>query len=238
MEAGAHELTAAYALDALDPAERQAYERHLADCERCQEELATMWETTEALAVAATGPESRPELRERILSAARAEPHVVVPFVPRRSRAVPALAAAAALAAVVALAVGAWGAGLSSDLDEARSALARERATAAVLADPEARTVLLQAGDGRLVVDPDGRAVVVLDGLDPAPAGKTYQLWIVPDGDVAGAVSGGLLAGEEVTDVALVEGTVADGDLVAVTIEDAGGARAPTTDPIVASEPV
>jgi anti-sigma factor RsiW len=238
MEAGAHELTAAYALDALDAAEREAYERHLADCERCQEELATMWETTEALAVAATGPEPRTELRERILSAARAEPHVVMPLVPRRSRAVPVLAAAAALAAVVALAVGLWGAGLSSDLDEARSALARERATAAVLADPGARTVSLQAGDGRLVVASDGRAVVVLDELEPAPAGKTYQLWIVPDGDIARAVSGGLLAGEEATDVALVDGTVGDGDLVAVTVEDAGGVSAPTTDPIVASEPV
>lgn len=236
MEAGAHELTAAYALDALDPAEREAFERHLADCERCQEELATMWATTEALAVAATGPDPRPELRERILSAARAEPHVVVPFAPRRSRAVPVLAAAAALAAAVALAVGLWGAGLSSDLDEARSALARERATAVVLADPEARTVSLQAGDGRLVVAPDGRAVVVLAGLDPAPAGSTYQLWIVPGGDIAAAVSGGLLAGDDTPDVALVDGTVMRGDILAVTIEVAGGVRAPTKDPIVASE--
>jgi anti-sigma factor RsiW len=238
MEAGAHELTAAYALDALDPDDREAYERHLADCERCQEELATMWQTTEALAVAATGPEPRSELRERILAAARAEPQVVVPFAPRRSRAVPVLATAAALAAAVALAVGLWGAGLSSDLDEARSALARERAAAAVLADPEARTVSLQSGDGRLVVGTDGRAVVVLRGLEPAPAGKTYQLWIVPGGDITAATSGGFLAGEEATDVALVEGIVADGDLVAVTVENAGGVSAPTTEPIVASEPV
>lgn len=238
MEAGAHELTAAYAVDALDPVEREAYERHLAGCERCQAELATMWETTEALAVAASGPEPRPELRERILSAARAEPHVVVPFAPRRSRAVPVLAAAAALAAVVALAVGIWGVSLSSDLDDARSAVARERQTAAVLADPGARSVALQAGDGRLVVTDDGRAVVVLDGLDPAPAGKTYQLWIVPGGDIAAATSGGLFSGDEGMDVALVDGALAEGDLVAVTVEDAGGVDAPTTDPIVASEPV
>lgn len=237
MEARAHELTAAYALDALDPVEREAYERHLAGCERCQAELATMWQTTEALAVAASGAEPRPELRERILSAARAEPHVVVPFEPRRSRAVPVLAAAAALAAVIALAVGAWGARVSSDLDEARTALEHERRTAAVLADPGARSVALQAGDGRLVVAPGGRAVVVL-GLDPAPSGKTYQLWIVPGGDLSAATSGGVFAGDETTDVALVDGTVTGGDLVAVTIEDAGGVSAPTTDPIVASEPV
>jgi anti-sigma factor RsiW len=238
MEAGAHELTAAYALDALDAEEREAYERHLAGCERCQGELATMWETTEALAVAATGAEPRPELREQILSAARAEPHVVVPLVPRRSRAVPVLAAAAGIAAVIALAVGLWGVGVSSDLDEARSALERERATAAVLADPEARSVALEVGDGRVVVASNGRAVVVLDALGPAPEGKTYQLWIAPAGDIAAASSGGLFAGEDAADGTLVEGTVADGDLVAVTVEDEGGVAAPTTDPIVASEPV
>jgi anti-sigma factor RsiW len=238
MEAGVHELTAAYALDALDPEERRAYEAHLEGCERCRSELAAMWEATEALAVAAAGPEPRPELRGRILAQARAEPQVVVPFEPRRSRVVPLLAAAAAAAAVVALGVGLWGTRLSGELDDARSALERERAAAAVLADPGARGVPLQAGEGKLVVAPDGRAVVVLEGLDPAPAGKTYQLWIVPGGDVEAATSGGIFAGDEATDLELVDGRVAEGDLVAVTIEDAGGVDAPTTAPIVASEPV
>ncbi len=50
METGIHELTAGYALDALDPAERDAFERHLADCAQCQEELASFWEVTGALA--------------------------------------------------------------------------------------------------------------------------------------------------------------------------------------------
>ena len=41
MEANAlHDLTAAYALDALDPDEARAYEEHLAHCERCRSELA------------------------------------------------------------------------------------------------------------------------------------------------------------------------------------------------------
>src|SRR4029079_6175388 len=68
MEAGIHELTAGYALDALDPDERRAYEAHLAGCERCQQELASFWESTEALAVAASGPAPSPALRERILA--------------------------------------------------------------------------------------------------------------------------------------------------------------------------
>ena len=237
MATEAHELTAAYALDALGDDERAEYERHLASCERCQAELVELWVATDALALAASGPEPSGELRGRIMDAARAERRVVVPFVSHRSRAVPALAAAAALAALVALAVGIWGARVSSDLDETRQALARERTAAAVLADPGARELGLQAGDGAVVVSPDGRAVVVLRGLDAAPAGKTYQLWIVPRGDIAAAISGGVFAGEEPTDVELVEGRVSRGDLVAVTLERRGGAARPTTRPLAASQP-
>ena len=132
METGIHELTAGYALDALEPEERRAYEAHLEGCEQCREELAAFWQTTEALAVAASGPAPSGGLRERILSQARQEPQVVVPLASRRRRTVPVLAAAAAVAAVVALALGLWAAGLSSDLDDTRAALERERAAGAI----------------------------------------------------------------------------------------------------------
>jgi anti-sigma-K factor RskA len=147
------------------------------------------------------------------------------------------LAAAAALAAVVALALGLWAAGLSSDLDETRAALERERAAAAVLADPDARTVALKEGEGRLVVDDEGRAVLVADGLGPAPAGKTYELWVVSDGGAPQRA--GLFPGEDDgRDVVHVDGTVSPGQAVLVTIEDAGGVEAPTTEPILGSVPV
>jgi len=237
METGIHELTAGYALDALDPDERRAYEAHLAGCEHCQEELTSFWTTTEALAVAASGPEPSADLRTRILADVRAEPpQVVVPFEPRRRRAAPVLAAAAAVAAVVAIGVGLWASSLSSELDDARAALERERAAAAVLADPDARSVALAEGDGRLVVTSDGQAVLLLDGLDPAPAGKTYQVWIVGHGD--DPVSAGLFPGRDGAEIVGVDGTVEPTQIVAVTIEDAGGADAPTSEPIVGTMPV
>ena len=239
MEAGIHELTAGYALDALDPDERRAYEAHLPGCERCLQELASFWETTEALAVAASGPEPSPDLRERILADVRAQPpQVVVPFEPRRRRAVPVLAAAAAIAAVVALGIGLWASSLSNELDDARAALERERATGAILVDPDARKVSLQAGDGQLVVNPQGQAVLVLDGLDPAPAGKTYEMWIVPGGDIGRAHRAGVFPGRDGAEIEGLDGVVRAGDVVAVTVEPAGGVDAPTTSPIVASDPV
>jgi anti-sigma factor RsiW len=244
MEARAHGLTVAYALDALDADERRAYEEHLVDCERCRDELASFWQTTEALAIAATGapsstgpsPEPSPELRDRILAEARSERQVVVPLEPRRRSLTPVLGAAAAIAAGVALAVGLWAAQVSGDLDDTRLALDDARAAAAVLADPEARTVPLAMGEGRLVVAEDGRAAIVLASLDPAPAGKTYELWIAAEGvDPAPA---GLFSGEDEPEVVALEGAVEPGEAVLVTVEDAGGVQAPSTQPIVASEPV
>ena len=151
-------------------------------CEHCQQELASFWQTTEALAVAASGPAPSAALRERILTDVRAEPpQNVVPLESRRRRTVPVLGAVAAVAAVVALALGLWGSRLSGDLDETRAALARERAASAIVADPGARTVDLATGNGRLVVDANGRAALVLTNLGPAPSGKTYQAWVIED---------------------------------------------------------
>ena len=235
METGIHELTAGYALDALDAEERRVYEAHLPDCEPCRTELASLSSVTEALAVAASGPVPSADLRGRILAGARAEPQVVVPFEPRRRRAVPVLASAAAVAAIVAIGLGIWATQISGDLDEARAALDREQRAAAILADPGARTVSLEAGDGRLVVAPDGRAALVLSGLDPAPSGKTYEVWVIEGKMPAPA---GLFRGRGGPELVDVDGTVGAGDVVAVTIEDSGGAMAPTTTPIVASDSV
>jgi anti-sigma factor RsiW len=233
MEAGIHELTAGYALDALDPEERRAYEEHLEGCERCQEELGSFWETTEALAIAASGPVPAAGLRERIVAAARAEPQNVVPIDIRRRRTVPALSAVAAVAAVVALAVGLWATQLRGDLDDTRLALERERAVAEVLSDPDARTVSLEAGTGRLVVSPEGKGVLVLDELARAPSGKTYEAWIIEGGT---PVPAGVFPGTDERDRIPLEGTVDPGDVVAVTVEERR-VEAPEGETIVASEP-
>ncbi len=102
-----HELTAAYALDALDGDEREAYETHLRDCDDCRAELASLAGTVGALASASEGPAPPADLRSRIVSAARSEPPKVVALRPRRT-----LYAATALAtvAVVGLAIGLWAA--------------------------------------------------------------------------------------------------------------------------------
>jgi anti-sigma-K factor RskA len=98
----AHDLTAAYALDALDPDEAEAYERHLSQCEECREQLAELNETAASLAFAAVAPAPPARLRESILDAAATERTNVVPLLRRRwvSRGLAVTAAAAACIAV------------------------------------------------------------------------------------------------------------------------------------------
>ena len=192
MDAETHELIAGYALDALDEGDRA----------RAKELLALVRGGARGASLAHRGRGRdgdrhcraralRPGLRDRILDAARAEPQNVVSLEERRrSRLLPVLGIAAAVAACAALALGLWGASVSSDLDDARSALARERAAAAVLAQPTSEASLTGAR-GRLVVGDDGRAVLVVSDVPPVPAGKTYQVWVIDDGR---PVSGGLFA--------------------------------------------
>lgn len=235
MDAEAHELIAGYALDALDPADRARAKELLASSEEAREELRSLTEVASAMATAVAGPAPAPDLRGRILDAARAEPQNVVSLdARRRSRAVPVLGAVAAIAACAALALGLWGVAATRDRDDARAALARAQTAGTVLSDPDARTVPLEAGSGRLVVGDDDAAVLVLDAIDEAPAGKTYEVWV---SDGGAPVPAGLFAGGGSRDVVPVEEPVAPGSVVLVTVEPAGGVDAPTSDPIVASRP-
>jgi hypothetical protein len=235
VDAETHELIAGYALDALDEADRARAKELLASSEEAREELRSLTEAAAAMATATTGPVPSGGLRDRILDAARAEPQTVVALEERgRSRLAPVLGVAAAVAACAALALGLWGASVSSDLDDARSALARERAAGAILAQPESEASLTGAR-GRLVVGDDGQAVLVVSDVPPVPAGKTYQVWVIDDGN---AVSGGLFAPTGGTQAIPVDGSVRSGSVVAVTVEDDGGAAAPTGKPVIASAPV
>jgi anti-sigma factor RsiW len=212
-----HDLTAAYALDALDPDERERYEAHLATCERCREELQGFWQVSGALAHAADGPAPPPALRERIIEAARGERPNVVPLRPRRSGR--AVSAVAAVAAVALLAVGAWGVSLSRELDDAERELA-------VLADPGARTIAASGGQADLVVAPTGDAALVVRTLPPAPEGKDYEIWVF-EGEVPRRA--GLF---ERRGVALLTRPVEAGQTVAVTLEPDGGLDAPSGEPL------
>jgi anti-sigma-K factor RskA len=212
-----HELTAAYALDALDPADEAAYEEHLAHCTSCQEELAMLSGVAGALALAA-GPADPPEaLRGRILDAARAERPYVVPLRPRWTTPV---AAAAAIAACAIVGLAAWNVVLHNRLGHTESAL---------------RGVPLHGATGSVVLGVDGRAALVLTNLSAAPTGRTYEAWVINGKSVTPA---GLFHGGEKTVVVQLSHRVPNGAIVGVTVEPAGGSPKPTSQPIITSAAV
>ena len=214
-----HDLTPAYALDALDAHDEERYVEHLASCERCREDLAELRDPVAALAYGVSFPAPPPALRARILEAATAERSNVVPI---RRRLPVAIGAVAAVAATVAIALGLWASSVSSELD-------RERSLLAILADPDAKAIPLEGANGRVVVTATGEAALVVSGLATAPEGKTYALWVAAGDQV---VPAGVFDAQHERDVVRLTRPVPPGSGVAVTVEDDGGADAPTSDPI------
>jgi len=212
-----HTLSAPYALDALSREDRERFEAHLRSCDRCRAELAGLTDAAAALAFAVEGPVPPPELRVRILEAARQEPSNVVPLRPRRAIFASAAALFAVAATAAAVGFGIWAASLHHSLAGARTANR-------ILGDPSSRHVPVSGARGELVVDPSGAAVLALD-LPPAPKGKTYEAWIAnPNVHRAGQFNG-------LTTVLPVR--VSRGARVMVTIERAGGVDAPSSQPLL-----
>jgi len=196
----AHDLTAAYALDALAPDEAEAYERHLSQCEECREQLAELNETATALAFATVAPAPPARLRASILDAAAAERTNVVPSRRRRWVTRGLAVAAAAVACIVV--------GLAVSLSQSSHP---------------------QPISASLVLGPNRTGSLHISGLSAAPHGKTYEAWVIPAGHSPRPA--GLFPGGASTIVHL-RGTVPPKSVVAVTLERAGGVKAPTTTPI------
>ncbi|MGH3102911.1 MAG: anti-sigma factor, partial [Gaiellaceae bacterium] len=132
--------------------------------------------------------------------------------------------AAAAAAAAVAVGLGLWGNSLSGDLD-------RERERLAVLADPDAARVPLDGADGTLVRSESGQSVLLLSGLERAPAGKTYEIWVIPSEEDAPQPAGLFEAGGG-NDVVVLTRPAHAGATIAVTLEREGGVDSPTGSPL------
>ena len=101
-----------------------------------------------------------------------------------------------------------------------------------MLADPEARRIPLEGADGVLVVGSRGAALVVR-GLEQTPADKTYEAWVIADGQPKPA--GTFDAGSETT-VHRLDEPVPRGATVAVTVEPEGGVDAPTGDVLLSAK--
>lgn len=233
-------LSAGFALGALSPDDAQTFriarEQH-PEWERMVEiDLDTAGRLGDAV-VEQTPP---PAVRDRLLAAIGDLPQEANRDAPEPAQSAPPARRwgriAFALAASLALLVGiGWGAGTLVDrfaADPATTALT------AIEASDDAREATVDMGDGEATLhwsESVGDAVLVTDGLPVLRDDQTFELWFVRDG---AAISAGTFAARDGAATALLEGEMHTGDLVAVTVEPAGGAPdgVPTSDPIMAIE--
>jgi hypothetical protein len=140
--------------------------------------------------------------------------------------------AAAALVLLAAAALGAWAIWDSGDESTATVPVVPSGAAAAIqlISQPGARSLPVSGSKGAmvLVVAPDGRAVLIISGLDKAPPGKEYQAWIVTGKTPKSAA---LFKGGSARLVIPLGRRVPKGSIFAVTLERAGGVPAPTQAP-------
>ncbi|GAA1159127.1 anti-sigma factor [Nocardioides aquiterrae] len=229
MTSDIHALSGAYAVDALDDLERAAFERHLAECAECRDEVESLREAAGLISETTTA-EPPAELRDRVLAGIGGirplPPEVPAPAAPRR-RTPRLLLAAAAAAVIVGGGVVAWQQPWSGSSQTQITAEQR------VLQASDAKRTSLDfpGGASATVVRSDslGQAVIVTEDMPPPPAGKVYELWLnQPD---RGMVPAGLMpiASDQTV---LLSGDAATATAAGITVEPAGGSSEPTSEPI------
>ncbi|WP_201788473.1 anti-sigma factor [Rathayibacter sp. VKM Ac-2630] len=256
------ELAAGHALGILTPEEQDRYERFLAEHPEARAEADGFAAVADALSDDAAPVAPSPRLKADLMALIATTPQLprdepAQPVEPPRLHAVEAEApprarhsaeakargrwftrpavylSAAAAAAVIAVGGVTLPQVLSPGSDQTQELTALEEIRNAPDAQEAVSTVA--SGETATLVWSGslGRSALVVEDLAPLPDGKTYELWYI---DSTGPVAAGLFEGGDGRTVAPLEGTMAEGAVVAVTIEDEGGSDTPTTDPILAIE--
>lgn len=251
------ELSAGHALDALSAEDEQAYQRALADHPEWEELVDSDAQVAGFLAEGA-GEEAPPAgVRDRLLAqigslphetpvAAASTPEPVVEPEPELVVAGPPTEAVQAvqrrtwtrglfaLVASAALLVGiGWGVG--SIMEQVRTP-AQVQALEQIEASPDAQSATGQFTDGgeaEVHWSPSlGKVVLTTDDAPSIADDRTFELWFVRGDEPIAA--GTFDPSDDVT--ALLDGDFQPGDIIAITVEQAGGSPdgKPTTEPIVA----
>jgi len=211
-----HDLAAAYALDALEPAQTRAYEAHLERCPSCQALQAEFADATVALAHAAPAATPSPQLRSSILVAASTE--TPPPHHPRRAprQARRPLLATAITASAVAATLTIWATAFQNNHDQMT------------------RTLPLRGANGSLILTANHSAILIIKGLPPAPPDHTYQAWIMQPGKAPHS-AGLFFKADTPTTRTRLNRPIPDNSFLAITLEQAGGATHPTPPLLITS---
>ncbi len=225
------ELAGAYALEALPAETLREVREHLASCSQ-HSEVGGLRAVASTLSAAAPEMEPPPGLKTRLMDeirqeaapAAEGEPHEMDGSWLRRwlSPTVRPYVLAAALAIAVAVLAG-WNVYLQTS-DGGGQDVTIVRA----LSDGGGT-------QGRIVyIQEEQLAVIAVQDLAPLPADKVYQVWAISDDTTIGI---GLFNTSESGEAsAAIQFDLSEAEIVAITIEPAGGSPQPTTEPVLTAQ--
>lgn len=226
-------LAGAYALDALDPAERTLFEEHLETCDECAEEVRGM--RNAAAELSRTTEVAPPlQLRADVLSAisqvrplAPVVDNVIALHRARAARSVwQVMAAACALIAILA---GGWG--LSEQRAAHRASNAQLSTVSALLKAPDVKaiTTTFSQGSGTVVYSADeGKMVLIGRDMPALNSAKTYQLWMLPTS--GNPISAGIFKPDSAGNVEFpVSGDLKGIPRLGISVEPKGGSAQPTS---------
>lgn len=216
------EVLAAYALGAVPQEEIAEVRAHILSCEECMREADEFAEASSSLAVAVGGEALPAGFADRVLEVVRTE-SPVTEVAPRGRRWI--AAGLAASLACVAL--------LGFQVVQTQQKIDRQEQVLSALLQEDGVELRGSSGVAARVVPGGDGSIFAAAGLEKAPPGRTYQLWLLKEGSEP--VSAGTF--DAVDGIAVIETpeSIAGYDGAAVTIEQAGGVTAPTTDPILQS---
>ncbi|MGP6172303.1 anti-sigma factor [Microbacterium sp. A196] len=244
------ELAAGHALHALSDADERRYADALVAHPEWEAFAAYDTETAALLADGAVPALPSPGVRDALLAQIAVTPQAdassegdveptaapgptaaPVPAASQRRWSRRLFALAASVVLIAGLGIGA--AVLIPQLTQPASVVALEKIEAAP--DAQQQTIELDSGAQATAhwSASVGSAVLVTDGLDALGADQTYQLWFVR-GELP--LPAGIFETDAGAATALLDGDMHEGDVIAVTVEQAGGSPTglPTTDPIIA----
>jgi anti-sigma factor RsiW len=214
---------AAYALGALDPAEAEAFRRHLETCAVCQEELASFQQVVNELPLAAPPHEAPAAVRRKVMrevsadARRRRDPGAedgtrkrggLSWLVPR-----PVLAAGVALLVAVGVVVG----------------------VTSISSGPNTRVVngqVVGTGTAQLRIQ-HGHGSLVVRGFAQPPPGKIYEVWLVRGKNPPAPTSALFSVTSAGNGVVAVPGPLHGVSSVLVTPEPMGGSQKPTHTPVI-----
>jgi hypothetical protein len=223
-----------YAIGVAGEPERGEIREHLSrGCEVCTAEMKRARELMALFGAAAAPAAPSPQLRRRILASAGHEQ--------RRFGWAPFLGLATALSLFAAFyfsarehQLAAQALGLRDQLGRKTIELTHRNEAFAILSGPSTTEVSFGEGsNGRVYIDRSRGVLLIASHLPPAPAGKVYEMWTIAKG--ARPVPAGLFQSDASGGAMHLRRGAVDAGLavVAVTLENEGGAPQPTSTPII-----